>query len=64
MLPFKKEKIMKGLLSVIILVLDIIAIIDVIKSSMSNEKKIFWILLILILPVLGLIIYYLVGKKT
>jgi len=54
---------MKSILGIVILVLDIIAIIDVIKSSMSTGKKIFWILLILILPVLGLIIYYLVGKK-
>jgi hypothetical protein len=54
---------MKGLLSVIILVLDIIAIIDVIKSSMSTGKKILWVLLILFLPVLGLILYYLVGRK-
>lgn len=54
---------MKGLLSVIILVLDIIAIIDVIKSSLSTGKKILWILLILVLPVLGLILYYLVGRK-
>jgi len=42
---------------------DIIAIIDVIKSSMSTGKKILWILLILVLPVLGLILYYLVGRK-
>jgi hypothetical protein len=54
---------MKGLLSVIILVLDIIAIIDVIKSSMSTGKKILWVLLILFLPVLGLILYYLFGRK-
>ena len=54
---------MKGLLSVIILVLDIIAIIDVIKSSMATGKKILWVLLILFLPVLGLILYYLVGRK-
>jgi hypothetical protein len=31
---------MKGLISVVILVLDIIAIIDVIKSSMATGKKI------------------------
>jgi hypothetical protein len=54
---------MKGLMSVIILVLDIIAIIDVIKSSMSTGKKILWVLLILFLPVLGLILYYLFGRK-
>ena len=54
---------MKSLLSVIILVLDIIAVIDVIKSSMATGKKILWIVLIVLLPVVGLILYYLVGRK-
>ena len=54
---------MKGLLSIVILVLDIIAIIDVLKSSKDTGKKILWILLIVLLPVVGLILYYLVGRK-
>lgn len=54
---------MKSILGIIILVLDILAIIDVLKSSMATGKKILWILLILFLPVLGLILYYLVGRK-
>jgi len=54
---------MKGLLGLIILVLDIIAIVDAAKSSMNTGKKVLWIILILILPVVGLILYYLVGKE-
>ena len=54
---------MKGLLSLIILVLDIVAIIDVLKSSMSTGKKVLWILLILILPVIGLLLYFFLGRK-
>ncbi|MGE5196996.1 MAG: PLDc N-terminal domain-containing protein [Deltaproteobacteria bacterium] len=54
---------MKGLIGLIVAVLDIIAIIDCIKSSMTTAKKALWIILILILPVIGLILYYLVGKK-
>ena len=54
---------MKSLLSVIILVLDIIAIVDVLKSSMASGKKILWIVLIVLLPVIGLILYYLLGRK-
>ncbi|MCP5463047.1 MAG: PLDc N-terminal domain-containing protein [bacterium] len=55
---------MKGILSLVILILDILAIIDCIKSSLSTGKKVLWIILILILPVVGLILYYLVGKKS
>jgi hypothetical protein len=54
---------MKGLLGLVILVLDIIAIVDAAKSSMSTSKKALWIILILILPVVGLILYFLIGKK-
>jgi hypothetical protein len=54
---------MKGLLSLVILVLDIVAIIDVFKSSMSTGKKVLWILLILILPVIGLLLYFFIGRK-
>lgn len=54
---------MSSLLSLIILVLDIAAIFDCLKSSMTNGKKALWIILILLLPVVGLILYFLLGKK-
>ncbi len=54
---------MKTLLGLAILVLDIIAIVDCLKSSVSTGKKLLWILLILILPVVGMILYFLLGKK-
>jgi len=54
---------MRGLLSLVVLVLDIVAIIDVLKSSMSTGKKVLWILLILILPVIGLLLYFFMGRK-
>ncbi len=54
---------MSGILGIIILVLDIVAIIDAIKSSMETGKKVLWVVLIVILPIVGLILYYLLGKK-
>ena len=54
---------MGGILGLIILVLDIIAIIDAVKSSMETGKKVLWIALIVILPIIGLILYYFLGKK-
>lgn len=55
---------MIGILGLLIFVLDIIAIVDVIKSSTDAEKKTLWILLILVLPVIGMILYFIMGKKT
>ena len=54
---------MKGLLSIAIIVLDIIAIIDLFKSVKDTGKKVLWLILILILPLVGMILYFLVGKE-
>ncbi len=51
-----------GLAGLIIFVLDIIAIIDVLKGNSSTGNKLLWLLLILFLPVLGMILYFLIGK--
>ena len=54
---------MGGILGLLVLVLDIIAIVDALKSSMDTGKKALWIILILILPVVGMVLYFLLGKK-
>ncbi len=54
---------MQTIIGLIILILDIIAIVDCIKGSLATGKKVLWIILILILPVIGLILYYLVGRN-
>ena len=53
-----------GLVGTIIFVLDIIAIVDCLQSSMDTAKKLLWILLILVLPFLGMLLYFLLAKKT
>ena len=54
---------MKGLIGLIILILDILAIVDCVKSDKSGGQKALWIILILVLPLIGLILYYVIGKK-
>lgn len=54
---------MKGLLSLVVLVLDIVAIVDVIKSPKDTGMKVLWIIVILLLPILGLILYFFIGRK-
>ena len=53
---------LSSVLGLIILVLDILAIINCVQSGMETGKKVLWIVLILILPLIGLILYYLVGR--
>lgn len=52
-----------GCCGVILLILDIIAIVEVINSPWENGRKVLWILLILFFPILGLIIYYIFGRE-
>jgi hypothetical protein len=52
-----------GLVGLIILALDIWAIINVLKSGADTVMKIIWVLLILLLPVLGLIIWAIAGPR-
>lgn len=52
-----------GFLGLIILVADVWAIVKTLGSSASTGGKVFWIVLILILPVLGLIIWLVAGPR-
>jgi hypothetical protein len=52
-----------GLLGLIILVLDIWAILKIVDSSATTGSKVFWIVLILVLPLLGLVIWWLFGPS-
>ena len=46
---------------VIVTVLDIIALISVLKSGADSGTKILWVVLIILLPLLGMILYFLMG---
>lgn len=52
-----------GLFGFIILALDIWAIIRVIQSNAGSGVKTLWVLLIIFLPILGLILWALLGPK-
>jgi hypothetical protein len=54
---------MARLISFVILIIDILVIIDIIRSNKDTEKKILWIIAVVFLPVLGPILYYVLGKK-
>lgn len=51
-----------GLFGLIILILDIWAIVKIVQGNKSTGAKVLWIVLILILPVLGLILWFLLGR--
>ena len=52
-----------GILGLIVLVLDIYAIYKVLTSGASTGAKLLWTLLIVLLPVVGLILWFFLGPK-
>jgi len=52
-----------GLVGVLILAGDIWAIINVFQGSASNERKLLWTLVVVVLPLLGLILWYFLGPR-
>ncbi len=51
------------LISFIILIIDIIVVLEIIRSNKDMEKKLLWIIAVIFLPILGPILYYLIGRK-
>jgi hypothetical protein len=54
---------LNGLLGLVILALNIWAIISIIKSGAETGIKVLWVLLIVLLPVIGLVIWALLGPR-
>lgn len=53
-----------GLVGLLVLVADIWAIINIFQSSVSNEKKLVWIVAVVLLPVLGLVLWFFLGPRN
>lgn len=53
-----------GLLGLLILIADVWAIVNIFQSPASTGSKVLWTVLVLLLPVLGLIIWFFAGPRT
>lgn len=53
-----------GFFGVLILVGDIWAVINILQSSASIEKKLLWIVAVVLLPLLGLILWFFLGPRS
>ena len=52
-----------GLLGLLVLAADIWAILNVFQSSATNGVKVVWTLVIIVLPVLGLALWFFLGPR-
>jgi hypothetical protein len=48
---------------IFVLLLPLIAIISVLRNDFQGNDKIIWVLIILFLPFLGAILYFMIGKN-
>jgi len=53
-----------GFLGLILLVLDVWAIVKIFQSSAGTGSKVVWIVVILLLPLLGFILWFFLGPKA
>ena len=54
---------MESILGILILIADVWAILNIFQSSVDTLKKALWIALVLVLPLLGVIIWYFAGPR-
>jgi len=52
-----------GLFGLLILILDVYAIVKTVQSNAGTGAKVAWIVVILVLPVLGVLLWFLFGPK-
>ena len=53
-----------SLVGTVILLLDIFAIVSVLLGSSAVMRKLLWIALVLLLPIAGMVLYFLIGRSA
>ena len=54
---------MSSLIYLLIVVIDAVVIIDILRSNKDMEKKVLWIVAVIFLPILGPLLYYVIGRR-
>ena len=52
-----------GLWGLLVIALDIWAIFNIVQSPIANEKKLIWVIAVVVLPVLGLLLWFFIGPR-
>jgi len=48
---------------ILVLIGDIWALINILQSSAANDKKILWVIVVVLLPLIGLILWFFLGPR-
>ncbi|KAG2171282.1 hypothetical protein INT43_002904 [Umbelopsis isabellina] len=52
-----------GFFSIVLLILDFIAIFEILNSTRTTTSKLLWALFVFLFPVLGLLCYFIFGER-
>ena len=55
---------MYGAVGLLVLILDVVALVSVLTGNGSVSRKAVWTVLVLLLPVLGMVLYFLIGRNA
>jgi succinate dehydrogenase/fumarate reductase cytochrome b subunit len=53
-----------GLWGILILFADVWAIVNILQSGSETSKKVLWTVLVIVLPVVGFLLWLLMGPRT
>jgi succinate dehydrogenase/fumarate reductase cytochrome b subunit len=53
-----------SLWGVLVLIADVWAIVNILQSGAETAKKVLWTVIVVVLPVLGFILWLLLGPRT
>ena len=51
-----------SLVMLLVIAVEIAAIVDALRGALETSKKVTWVILIFVVPVLGAVLYYLLGR--
>jgi hypothetical protein len=52
-----------GVIGLLILIGDIWALVNILQSSTGNDKKLLWVVVVVLLPLIGLILWFFMGPR-
>ena len=52
-----------GIVGLLILICWIVAIVQILQSSLPSTNKLIWILVVIFLPIIGTILWFIIGRK-
>ena len=53
-----------GLWGLLVLIADVWAIVNIVQSGADTGRKVLWVVLVVVLPVLGFVLWFFLGPRT